>query len=177
MLSTPEYDWELNVNEGSTVLYHGDKVHIIYSANGSWTQDYCLGKLTATKGCDYLDKSNWTKSTTAVFSKRAGAYGPGHCSFTKDYTGEYDLICYHATTNASEKWVNRFLRYQPVAWHGDEPVLGAPRPITRTTTTDALDLTADWSPSTTITNTLVSLPYAQSVTYNGSAQSPKATTN
>ena len=46
-ISSPELDWELNgkplINEGPQILWNGDKLFVIYSASGSWTDDYCLG--------------------------------------------------------------------------------------------------------------------------------------
>ena len=51
LISTPEYDWEMNgnplVNEGPQPVIQGDTVNLIYSASGSWTNEYCLGLLTA----------------------------------------------------------------------------------------------------------------------------------
>ncbi len=46
-ISSPEHDWEKNgdplINEGPEVLKNGSDIFIIYSASGSWTDDYCLG--------------------------------------------------------------------------------------------------------------------------------------
>lgn len=57
-ISRPEHDWECHgrptVNEGPEVLKKDGTVHIVYSASGSWTDDYCLGLLTLT-GPDPLD--------------------------------------------------------------------------------------------------------------------------
>jgi len=45
-LSSPEYDWEKHgtplINEGPEVLRHGAQLFLIYSASGSWGDDYYL---------------------------------------------------------------------------------------------------------------------------------------
>ncbi|MES2109010.1 MAG: glycoside hydrolase family 43 protein, partial [Bacteroidota bacterium] len=58
-ISSPQYDWEkygdlgeksnpphVNVNEGPEILKHGDKLFLIYSASGCWTDYYALGMLS-----------------------------------------------------------------------------------------------------------------------------------
>src|SRR4051794_8472609 len=60
LVSRPQYDWELNgdlhdannpahvnVNEGPEFLIHHNKIFLIYSASGCWTDYYALGMLTA----------------------------------------------------------------------------------------------------------------------------------
>ncbi|MCC6235529.1 MAG: glycoside hydrolase family 43 protein, partial [Verrucomicrobiales bacterium] len=53
-ISTPEHPWERHgqpwVNEGPQVLWRGDRLFLVYSASGSWTDDYCLGVLEWTGG-------------------------------------------------------------------------------------------------------------------------------
>ena len=73
-----------HINEGPVALVKGKTVHIIYSASGSWSDYYCLGKLTFSGEGDILDKNNWKKSDAPVFSKTDKTFGPGHCSFTTD---------------------------------------------------------------------------------------------
>lgn len=57
--------WETNhrpwVNEGPQVLVHNNVISIVYSASGSWTDDYCLGVLRADLGSNLMSKSSWTK--------------------------------------------------------------------------------------------------------------------
>ncbi len=132
LLSTPEYDWETigypTVNEGPQILKKGSAVHIIYSASGSWTDDYALGMLTFTGG-NILDKSSWKKSDKPVFSKAETAYGPGHCSFIKSADGKEDFIVYHANEVSGSGWNGRTVRAQPFKWQGDTPVFGTPVPV------------------------------------------------
>ncbi len=86
-ISRPTLNWEKNgtplVNEGPQFLTRGNKVYIVYSASGCWTDDYAMGLLTASSEANLLDPAAWEKSGTAVFTKNADgqAFGPGHCSF------------------------------------------------------------------------------------------------
>lgn len=99
-LTWPEYEWErqggMPINEGPAILKHGNRIFIIYSASTTWSEDYCLGMLTADKEADLLDTANWTKAKTPVFKKYAEHHvmAPGHNCFVK-YNGE-DIIVYHA---------------------------------------------------------------------------------
>lgn len=47
LISKPEFPWEKVgtplVNEGPEALWNNGSLFIIYSASGSWTDDYCLG--------------------------------------------------------------------------------------------------------------------------------------
>lgn len=99
--------------------------HIVYSASGSWTDDYCMGVLTCSDG-NFLNASSWVKSSTPLVSKASSAYGPGHCSFTKSYDDKEDWIVYHATAVSGSGWDNRTVRYQKVGWNGDFPVISTP---------------------------------------------------
>ena len=66
LISAPLNRWERvggppYVNEGPQVLRRNGKVFIVYSASGSWTNDYCLGMLTASETSNLLAPSSWTK--------------------------------------------------------------------------------------------------------------------
>ena len=133
LLSAPEYDWECIgrplINEGPAALLHTASdgrvtAHIVYSASGSWTDDYCLGMLTY-RGGDILSPASWTKSAAPVFSKTENAYGPGHCSFTVGLDGT-DYIVYHASLTPNTNWGKRGARIQSFTWDGDMPVFGTP---------------------------------------------------
>ena len=122
MISTPTHAWETigtpAVNEGPTALYHDDRTFIVYSASGSWTDDYCLGLLTFAGG-DPLDSNNWTKSASPIFKKKEGvAYGPGHCSFTTAVDGSVWMV-YHANPLAGTGWGGRMVWLSPVSFAKD----------------------------------------------------------
>lgn len=102
-----------------------DTVHIVYSASGSWTDDYCLGMLSF-RGGDILDPASWTKSKDPVFSKGNGIYGPGHCSFTTTDDGAVWMI-YHGNTESGTGWSGRKVWIDPVDWDGDTPLFGTPQ--------------------------------------------------
>jgi GH43 family beta-xylosidase len=65
-ISTPELAWErlgpAPVNEGPAPLVRGDRIHVIYAASHSLTDDYCLGRLTLRKDADPLDPEAWQKA-------------------------------------------------------------------------------------------------------------------
>ena len=128
LISQPKYIWEKKgaaINEGPEILKKNSKLYIIYSASGSWTDDYCLGMLSFNGG-DILGKSNWIKSTKPVFSKEETAYGPGHCSFLKSKDGKTDYIVYHANVESGTGWNGRTIRIQPFVFKRDIPMFGKP---------------------------------------------------
>ncbi|MBR4204575.1 MAG: glycoside hydrolase family 43 protein [Clostridia bacterium] len=129
VLSKPKLRWEKlggmpSINEGPVALAKGETVHIIYSASGSWSDFYNLGKLTW-RGGDPLDAENWTKSDVSVFEKTATCFGPGHCSFTTAADGT-TWIVYHGNLVSGSGWGGRSVWTQPISWDGDEPILGSP---------------------------------------------------
>ncbi|HEY0003434.1 MAG TPA: glycoside hydrolase family 43 protein [Pyrinomonadaceae bacterium] len=148
-ISKPEYKWEkvgdlgldrdpedpphVNVNEGPEVLKHGDKLFLIYSASGCWTDSYALGMLTASAKSNLLDKTSWTKSPQPVFQQapESGAYGAGHNSFFKSPDGKEDWILYHANPEPREGCGSqRSPRAQRFYWRPDgTPDFGKPVPI------------------------------------------------
>lgn len=127
-LSIPDKTWEQvgtpHVQEAPQILVKNGVYHIIYSASGSWTDDYCLGRLTCTDG-NVMNASSWTK-TGPVFKKAATAYGPGHCSFTKSPDGKEDWIVYHACELPGGGWDGRSIRAQKFTWSGNNPSFGTP---------------------------------------------------
>jgi GH43 family beta-xylosidase len=136
LISEPTQIWERRggdgvnwpyINEAPQVLQRNGKVFIVYSASGSWTDDYCLGMLTASDSANLLLRSSWAKSSGCVFQKAAGAYGPGHNTLTTspDYTEDWHV--YHANTSAGSGWGGRSLRIQKITWNSSgNPVFGTP---------------------------------------------------
>lgn len=128
-ISKPEHDWELNgkplINEGPEVLKNSGKVFVIYSASGSWTDDYCLGQL-ALVGDDPLGPNAWTKKPQPVFSRTENIFGPGHASFVKSPNGKENWIVYHSARRSGAGW-NRKVNIQPFTWNADgSPHFGRP---------------------------------------------------
>lgn len=131
LISTPQYSWERVgeplINEGPEILKKGDQIHLIYSASGSWTDDYCLGRLTLT-GDDPMQTENWAKYPQPVFQKTDRVFGPGHACFVKSPDGKEDWIIYHTAKYSGAGW-NRDIRMQKFGWHEDDtPDFGTPIP-------------------------------------------------
>ena len=142
-LSSPHLDWErhgdLNdprnpphvaVNEGPQFLSHKNKVFIVYSASGCWTEYYSLGLLSADANSDLLDSASWKKHPEPVFQMSAGngVYAPGHNSFFKSPDGKEDWILYHANSAPGQGCGrNRSPRAQKFTWNKDgTPNFGSP---------------------------------------------------
>jgi GH43 family beta-xylosidase len=142
-ISSPMYDWEkfgdlgansnpphVNVNEGPEILKHKDKLFLIYSASGCWTDYYALGMLSTSTNKNLLDPASWTKSPVPVFkqSPENGVYAPGHNSFFKSPDGKEDWILYHANSQPGQGCgKDRSPRMQQFTWNKDgSPNFGVP---------------------------------------------------
>ena len=110
-ISSPVYQWEkygdlhdasnpphVNVNEGPEMLKHGNRLFLVYSASGCWTDHYALGMISASASANLLDPASWVKTKTPVFkeSEQNGVYAPGHNAFFKSPDGKQDWLLYHA---------------------------------------------------------------------------------
>lgn len=131
LISEPSEPWErvaMPINEGPAVLMHEDKIFIVYSASGSWTEDYCLGMLTNTDG-EVLNPASWKKSASPIFEKSVEkkVYGVGHCSFIKSSDAKEDWIIYHGMERQDSGWKGRSARAQKFSWNKDgTPDFGVP---------------------------------------------------
>lgn len=127
-ISRPDHNWEKvgtpTVNEGPTALISGNTVNIIYSASGSWTNDYCLGRITCTNG-NLMTKSSWAKVSTPVFSRFENVFGPGHASFVKSPDNIQWWIVYHAANADGSGWDRRVMAQQ-FTWDENVPYFGFP---------------------------------------------------
>jgi GH43 family beta-xylosidase len=142
-ISSPVLDWEMdgdlndadnpphvNVNEGPEALIHGNRLFLIYSASGCWTDSYALGLLSFNDKKNVLDSSAWIKSLQPVFKKSIanGVYAPGHNSFFKSPDGKEDWILYHANAKPGQGCgMKRSPRAQKFTWNKDgTPFFGEP---------------------------------------------------
>jgi GH43 family beta-xylosidase len=153
-VSTPEYPWEkigdlkprtiseanpgadpanpihVDVNEGPEFLRRGDRVFLVYSAGGCWTDYYSLGLLSANASSNLLDPASWKKSPAPVFwlSPEAKAFGVGHNGFFRSADGAEDWIVYHANPEPGQGCGNRRSpRAQRFTWKSDgSPDFGRP---------------------------------------------------
>ncbi|WP_263383112.1 glycoside hydrolase family 43 protein [Granulicella arctica] len=142
LISKPTFPWEqhgdlpnrhVNVNEGPEFLAHGNKMFIVFSASGCWTDFYTLGVLEASTSANPLEASTWNKIDHPFLSTdpTAGAFGPGHNGFFKSPDGKQDWIIYHANPKAGEGCGNlRSPRIQQFTWNKlGRPQFGKPVPI------------------------------------------------
>lgn len=135
LISKPTYAWEkitnVIINEGPEALFNSNgNLFLTYSANGCWTDDYCLGMLSLKPGGDPLNAADWTKSPNAVFAKNTNgnAFGPGHNGFFKSPDGKEDWIIYHANSLSGQGCGDqRNPRMQKFSWNADgSPNFGIP---------------------------------------------------
>jgi GH43 family beta-xylosidase len=141
-ISNSDYDWEkigdltndpttthVNVNEGPQFLKHDDKIFIIYSASGCWTDFYALGMLTCNVNEDIMNPKNWQKTSQPVFkqSPENSVYAPGHNSFFKSPNGKEDWLLYHANSKPGQGCGGfRSPRTQKINWINGMPDFGVP---------------------------------------------------
>ncbi|WP_438444142.1 family 43 glycosylhydrolase [Gorillibacterium sp. sgz5001074] len=129
LISTPVHEWESSpgrINEGPEILIKGDTINLIYSANGSWTDSYCLGLITAKIGDDLMNPASWVKHDMPIFSSANGVYGPGHHSIVTSPDGAEDWIVYHAARWPGSGWTRK-VHTQKFTWNADHtPNLGEP---------------------------------------------------
>ena len=117
VIANAEYDWELvppyDINwaivEGAFFVENKGRLFIIYSANGAWSDHYCLGLLEF-KGGNLCDKNNWVKYDKPIFELANGVYAPGHASFFRSPDKSEWWIAYHGVEKHNEENV-RVPRY------------------------------------------------------------------
>ena len=145
VISQPREPWERVVghpfiNEGpEPVRDPQGQLHIVYSANGSWSDQYCLADLRLRAGGDPAHVWDWYKSNGCLFgSHRAtmmpgwdptlSVNGPGHHSFvllhgdigTSPPAGPRFPLMYHAVPKGTAyTWANRFWYTGTFAWWGN----------------------------------------------------------
>lgn len=129
-LNDPNNPPHVNVNEGPQFLKNKDKLFIIYSASGCWTDFYALGMLQASDNADLMDAKSWKKSPEPIFkqSPENKVFAPGHNSFFKSPDGKEDWILYHANSEPGQG-CGRFRspRAQKFTWNADgTPNFGIP---------------------------------------------------
>ncbi|MEU8234324.1 glycoside hydrolase family 43 protein [Actinoplanes sp. NPDC048967] len=145
VISQPREPWERVVgnpfiNEGPEPIRDPNgQLHIVYSANGSWSEQYCLADLRLRAGGDPAYVWDWYKSNGCLFgSQRAtmmagwdptlSVNGPGHHSFvllngdiaTSPPAGPRFPLMFHAVPKGTPyTWGNRFWYTGTFAWWGN----------------------------------------------------------
>ncbi|QQQ79413.1 glycoside hydrolase family 43 protein [Saccharothrix sp. 6-C] len=145
VISQPREPWERVVgnpfiNEAPEVIKDPNgQLHVVYSANGSWSEQYCLADLRLRVGGDPTHVWDWYKSNGCLFgSNRATMMtgwdptlyvnGPGHHSFvlldgdiaTSPPAGPRFPLMYHAVPKGTPyHWDNRYWYTGTFAWWGN----------------------------------------------------------
>jgi GH43 family beta-xylosidase len=134
VISRPTLPWEKRggnplINEGPQFLAHGKKAHLIYSASGSWSDFYCLGRLTIDISADPMKPENWRKHDQPAFAGTDQIISPGHASFVNvAEDGGRPWIVYHCARHFGAGW-DRYVRAQRFKWNADDtPDFGKPLP-------------------------------------------------
>ena len=103
--------WELQggmpyINDVPCAISSGDYLTLIYSASGSWCNDYCIGQLLFMGG-DVLDSANWKKIEDPILkSDPTYFYAPGNACVTTDENGILWMV-FHAKKEAGDGLENR----------------------------------------------------------------------
>ena len=135
-VARPSLSWEFAegytgnnaINEGAFFLQRNGRLFIIYSANGCWSDDYCLGVIEHTGG-EICDGKNWKKHPQPLFVKGNGVFGVGHASFFTSPDGEETWCAYHCLphSNPSIQEMIRHTCIQKIDFDKTGyPVMGAP---------------------------------------------------
>ncbi len=129
----PDDKPQVFVNEGPQPIKHGDKIFIIYSASGCWTDFYALGMVWAEAGADLMNPEVWHKHPKPVFQaeNQEGTYAAGHNSFFTSPDGKEDWILYHANPEPGQGCGgHRSPRMQKISWDASGmPDFGKPVPL------------------------------------------------
>ncbi|MFD6415686.1 glycoside hydrolase family 43 protein [Streptomyces sp. NPDC060194] len=145
VISQPRESWERVVgnpfiNEGPEPIRDPDgRLHIAYSANGSWSDQYCIADLRLRAGGDPTYVWDWYKSNGCLFGSHRSTMmagwdptlyvnGPGHHSFvlldgditTSPPAGPRFPLMYHAVPKGTPyTWANRHWYSGTFTWWGN----------------------------------------------------------
>ncbi|HEX7308180.1 glycoside hydrolase family 43 protein [Lentzea sp.] len=144
VISQPRESWERVVgnpyiNESPEAIKDPNgQLHVVYSANGSWSDQYCLADLRLRAGGDPTYVWDWYKSNGCLFGSNAATMmsgwhptlnvsGPGHNTFvllngdiaTSPPAGPKFPFLYHAVAKGTPySWSNRHWYSGTFVWWG-----------------------------------------------------------
>ena len=115
------------------------QLHIVHSADGSWSDQYCIADLRLRAGGDPTNVWDWYKSNGCLFGSNRSTMmpgwdptlyvnGPGHHSFvllngdinTSPPAGAQFPLMYHAVAKGTTySWANRHWHTGTFAWWGN----------------------------------------------------------
>lgn len=145
IISQPRESWERVVgnpyiNEAPEAIKDPNgQLHIVYSANGSWSDQYCLADLRLRSGGDPTYVWDWYKSNGCLFGSNAATMmkgwdptlyvnGPGHHTFvlldgdiaTSPPAGPKFPLMFHAVAKGTPySWENRHWYTGTFCWWGN----------------------------------------------------------
>ncbi|MFC4427307.1 glycoside hydrolase family 43 protein [Deinococcus navajonensis] len=145
VISQPRETWERVVgnpfiNEAPQPIKDPNgQLHVVYSANGSWSDQYCLADLRLRAGGDPTYVWDWYKSNGCLFGSNRSTLmsgwdptlyvnGPGHHSFvlqngdigTSPPAGSSFPLAYHAVPKGTTySWSNRMWYSGSFMWWGN----------------------------------------------------------
>jgi GH43 family beta-xylosidase len=145
IISQPREGWERVIgnpfiNESPEAIKDpSGQLHIVYSANGSWSDQYCIADLRLRAGGDPTYVWDWYKSNGCLFGSHRSnmmngwdptlyVNGPGHHSFvllngdigTSPPAGPTFPLMFHAVPkNVNYKWENRLWYHGSFTWRGN----------------------------------------------------------
>lgn len=117
LISTPQYSWERNINEGPNIVKRGGRTFLLFSAWGAWEPGYCVGYLELT-GTNPMSKASWKKCETPLIEQSSIALAPGHNCVVSAPDGSLWMV-YHAQPSPFEMWKDRNLWIQKLAFTAD----------------------------------------------------------
>jgi GH43 family beta-xylosidase/glycerophosphoryl diester phosphodiesterase len=149
IISQPRESWE-HVTGGSNgfptvneapqpIIDPNGQLHVVYSANGSWSDQYCLADLRLKSGGDPTKVYDWYKSNGCLFGSNGDTMmrgwdptlhvdGPGHVSFalvdgdvaTSPPAGPTFPMMFHAVDKGTPySWANRYWNIGSFTWWGN----------------------------------------------------------
>ncbi len=138
VISQAEYPWEMvppytgerTILEGAYFVRKEQRLFIVYSANGCWSDDYALGILEFTGG-NMLSADCWHKHEKPLMTKGNGSFGPGHAAFFYSPDEKELWICHHCLKQSDPECVPmpRYCHCQKVFFdENDFPHLSMPIP-------------------------------------------------
>ncbi len=131
--TVPPYDGSRTINEGAFFVEWGERLFIIYSGNGCWSDYYCLGVLEYVGGdrddpVRMCDPDNWIKQDKPLLTLGNGVFGPGHASFFRSPDGTELWCAYHGMKEHNETVTAapRYFHLEKVRFdENGYPVMGA----------------------------------------------------
>lgn len=110
IISRPQYDWErvppyhddYTINEGSYFIEKGDRLFMVYSSNGCWSDDYVLGIMEFV-GDDIMSADSWVKDSVPFMRKGNGNFGSGHAHFFHSPDNTELWMCYHCLKESNPR--------------------------------------------------------------------------